>query len=655
MVAPFFHITAWLGVIAVGVILLVKAVLGRRLFVLIVPVMTVGLLAFLTQLVQVSDCYHLLPYLQPLATHPTWVIIAGFVAVLTLAFLCSRLAMPAGPAQPLADRNPRRFALVLWLLLLVLGAYLWLPRGEGSAPPVFPLTSTNYLSPTNLHGLAVWISPLVLLAALAGWGAWLFRAGAHADLRLGLAGALLPGLLLSGWTGDFREEARCWLTYVAPVIALCLTALVMWLWTWRGTLGRVAAVAVGLLLLGSLWRGCTQLMTHVEHAGLYRVLEQLAAPVQEAKGWLLAEYSPAAAVMEHLFAIPTLGLDNAYHANTYPEAEQAWERLMARNPRQAVFFLTPFQMPHSERFVFKLERRLQGQGRALVRELGQVPQRIQHAALTLSLYRMALRTPKAVADEPPLFPQSLLPDASNLGLRGFAHVAEENWLARGLALPAKTGVHIPLDGDAPLLRGNGLFFIFNGPFIPGRPPRVDGKFEGVQDAKWIHLADDWWVLRLRGALHFEREFHIHSTADALLADVLLLRAGVIQSLATNWPAEEVSSRPLRPLRARWALPQASFALNVPASGAGELFLYLSAPAAVGRAMPLQVAGRGVTNTLPVQVRTDIPRWYIFRSSDIGLTASNPVVTLHTGQPWHCDRRGLPPELGVLLGYAVVTE
>ena len=656
MVAPFFHITAWFGVIPVVLVLLLKAALGRRLFILIVPAVVAGVLGFLVQVVCVTDCYTLLPRLNPLVEQPTIVAGVGVALLVLLVLLCGRLASPAGPAQPMAERKPGWFAWGLWLTLVLIGAISWLGHDELGHLLRLHQVVTRYFSLTNFHGLTLLVSRFVALAALVGWGAWLFRPGAHADLRLGLAAALLPGLLLTGWMNNYMMESRRMLLFPSPMLALCLAALVMWIWERRGIWGRGAAVVLAVLLLVAMRHGRTQLLTQVDYAGFYRALEQIAQPVQKANGWLLAEYSQTAAPMEHLFGIPTLALDSDYHAESYAVAESAWEQLMLANPQQVCFFMTPFQTPHSERFTFQLERRIPYHGLTLVRELGQLPHRVEPCDITLSLYRMAVRTPAATAHEYHTPPCLLEPDAGNLGLRGFANLRMETWPARGLLLPSKRGVRIPLDGDTPLLTGDGLYFIFNGPFSPGcQPPRVNGNFDGIREVNWIHLADDWWVLRLRGKLRFERAFYIYSTVDAILADVQISRAGVCQSLASGWPENEVISKPRPAVRARWTLPQAAFILPAPHGATGELFLYVAAPPAVGPTMPLNVVGRGVTNLPPIAITTGDPHWYIFRAADIGFTPENPEVALNTDQPWNCRIHGFPRKLGVLLVYAVATE
>ena len=656
LVAPFFHITAWFGVIPMVLVLLIKTVLGRRLFILIIPVLAAGALGFLMQLACVTDCYSVLPNLKLLLKHSYAVATVAVLLLLALVALCGRLASTAGPAQPMTDRKPGWFAWGLWLLLPLAGIAVWWGRDAMGHLPFLPAKTVYWFSLTNLRGLALLVSRFALLATVAGWGVWLFRPGAHADLRVGLAAVLLPGLFLTGWMDNYMMESRRMLLFPVPVMALCLAALVMWLWDRRGVWGQPTAVMAGVVLLYAIWHGRTHLAKQVDCAGLYRALEKIATPVQKAKGWLLAEYSQTAAPMEHMFGIPTLAIDSDYHAEYSPLAEQAWRRIMMANPTQPCFFLTPFQPPHSEFFTFKLERRLAYRGKTLVRELGQLPRRIAPYELTLSLYRMSLRLASATQREAQQFPHVWLPDAGNMGLRGFANLRIEAWPVRGFALPAKTGVNIPLDGDTPLLTADGLYFIFHGPFIPGRaPPRVDGNFAGIREVRWIHLTDDWWVLRLRGAMRFERNFHIHSPQDAVLADVQILRGGVQQSLAVGWPAEEMTSKPLPPVRARWTQPHASFVLPAPRDTGGELFLYVAAPAAVGATMPLQVAGRGMTNMPPVQVATDEPHWVVVRTADIGFTPENPVVMLNTDKPWRCGIRGFPSELGVLLVYAVAIE
>ena len=80
---------------------------------------------------------------------------------------------------------------------------------------------------------------------------------------------------------------------------------------------------------------------------------------------LLCEYSRIAAPFEHMFGIPTLGLDNE-RVLDYARVEQAWEKIMRSNPGTPAFFATPFQRePISERFAFKPVSSMRYSGRQL--------------------------------------------------------------------------------------------------------------------------------------------------------------------------------------------------------------------------------------------------------------------------------------------------
>jgi len=117
VVFPFFHITAWFGVLPVAMVLLAKAMLGRRLFILIVPMTVVGVCGFLSQLVYATDSYHLLPRLRSLLEHPRWLALMAGAGLLTFLVLCGRLAAPARAVRPMADNKSQIVALVVWILL----------------------------------------------------------------------------------------------------------------------------------------------------------------------------------------------------------------------------------------------------------------------------------------------------------------------------------------------------------------------------------------------------------------------------------------------------------------------------------------------------------------------------------------------------------
>lgn len=645
--APFFHITAWFGVIPVVLLLLVQAARGWRLFILTVPIATLAALGFLAQLTWVTDCYFLLDRIPAVLRHPATLCTAGAALTVLLLLLNRRRAAPA----PLSDRTAQRWAAVLWVLLLLAGAATWLGRDELGHIPLLPGWLAIYFSLTNLQGLGALISRFALLAALVGWGAWLWRRGPHAGLRLGLAAALLPGLLLTGWMSNYMMESRRMLLFPAPILALALAALVLWLWERRGRWARPAALALSLVLLAAMWRGRTHLATHTDAVGFHRLFAALAAPIRKADGWLFAEYSQTAAPMQHLFGIPTLALDSDYHAAWARTAAAAWAALLRANPERACFFMTPFGPPRSALFDFTPVQRATYHGRILRREVGQLPRQIVDDELTLALYRIALHTPETAAREAREFPQTFAPDGGALGVTGFANLRTETWRIRGLPLAAGAGSGVPLAGDEAARSGDELVFIFNGTPASNAPPRIVAGLDGVKDTRWLELGADWGALSVRGMLRVGATVQLQCAAPLLVTDVLLHRAGAFRSLADAWPAERLRSQPLAPLRARWTLPAASFTLPAPRAAAGDLYLFMTAPDAVGPTLPLLVGN----SRAATPIATDVPRWYLFRSAEIGHTPEQPVVSLITTQPWRLKIHGFPPELGVLFVRAVAAE
>ena len=644
-VAPFFHVTAWFGVLPVLLAVLIEAARGRRLFILAMPIATCGALVFLAYLHQATDCYQLLGKIPPLVRHPATILGAAVLVTLLLLALNRKRERPA----PLTERAARGWAVALWLFLLLAGAATWLGRDDLGHLPLLPRWLAIYFSLTNLQGLGVLVSRVALLAALAGWGAWLLRRDAHAGLRLGLAAALLPGLLLTGWMNNYMMESRRMLLFPAPVMALALTALVLALWELRGKWARAAALALCALLLAAMWRGRTQLATHTDDAGLHRLFAELAAPIQKENGWLFAEYSQTAAPLEHLFGIPTLALDSDYHAASAPQAEQAWAALVRAQPQRAFFFLTPFGAPRSALLTFAPLHSATYRGRALRRELGQLPRQIEESTLTLSLYRVGLR---AAENAPEKFPQTFAPDGSNLGLTGFANRRTETWSIRGLPLAAGAPTSVPLAGDETARSGDELVFIFTGALPSNSPPQLVAGLAGASATRWLALGDDWWALSVRGAaLRAAAALQLTSATPALLTEVWVHRDGAFFPLAKIWPQEISRQQTLAPLHARWTLPAAAFTLPAPRDAAGELFLFMTAPDAVGASLPLRVG----KNSAPTVIATDGPRWYVFRSAEIGHTPAQPVVTLSTAQPWRLNIRGFPPELAVLFIRAVAAE
>ena len=655
LLAPLFHITAWYGIVPFVAVLLVKAFRGRRLFTLAIPLACGGAALFVWYLRKVTDCYHLLRFLGPWAAPSPGRVSA--VALAAAALLGLALWRAGGSRGTVA--RPR-YAVAGVLLALAVGAFLlsWWGRGPQGRVPLLPVCAwTRSLILADLRGFGQLVSRTALLAGLAGWGALLFRRGTHADLRLGLCAALLPALLLSGWMNNYMMETRRMLIFHAPMLGLCLAALVVTVAS-RGRRGATwIATGMTVLLLAAMLHGRTHLLRQTDFAGSYRFFERMADPIRAHNGLLLVEYSKAGAPLEHLFGIPTLELDNEYHATSYAQAETAWARLMKLHPGRDCFFLTPFQQPFSARFVFQPVRRATLATTALARELHELPRRILPYEETYTLYRMQLRTAEHAGTAHGRVPYRFQPDAGNMGLRGFANVRNESWSLRGLALTAGVARDVPLaTADGPPLTTDGLYFFFHGPFTPIRRPRLEGLPADAVRQDWLWLADEWWVLRLRGsALRIPRQLELSCPEDGLLADVQLLRDGVFTSVAGAWPAAATVERQLPPIRVRWTLAQAELVLPAPSGPDGELFLYFAAPEAVGPQVSLSVAALGQTAVTARAVRTGPPQWLICRAAAIGLLPPQAVMTLATDPPWNSGVRGYPDDLGILLGCVVVAE
>ena len=653
MLAPLFHITAWYGLVPFVAVLLVKAALGRRLFALTIPLAVGGAVLYVLYLFYVTDCYHILPVLTRLATPLAGVLAcAALAAILWLATQLSR--PPRGPVE-----RPQ-YAIAGFLLALTVGVLLlsWWGRDAQGRLPLLPSGNwTSSLILADFRGFGRLVSRAALLAGLAGWGALLFRRGAHADLRLGLCAALLPALLFSGWMNNYMMETRRLLIFHAPMLSLCLAALIATVAS-RGRRWRAWVTAgLTLLLLAFLWRGRTHLIRQVDFAGSYRFFEQFAAPIRAEHGLLLAEYSKAGAPLEHLFGIPTLELDNEYHAESYPQAEAAWAGIMQAHPERAFFFLTPFQKPFSERFDFQLVRRSTLQTTALNRESNELPRRILPVEETYTLYRLQLRNPARTAPVRGALPYRFQPDGGQVGLRGFANVRNESWNLRGLALQSGVECLVPLDAeDGPPLSVDGIYLFFHGPFTPIRRPQLRGLPVLWARQDWLWLSDEWWVLRLRGPeFRIPRQLELYSPVDGFLGDVQLLRNGVFTSVTAAWPADIMAEKKDAPIRVRWTRARAGLILPAPSGPDGELYLYFAAPEAVGPQIDLRIGTRAGSVAATRAVPTGPPGWQIFRTADIGLTPPQAAVTLAVDPPWKSGIRGFPSDLGILLGFVVVTE
>ncbi len=468
--APFFHITAGYLLIPAAVVIALVILRGRDDFLLYPLVALAGLVLFTWQMRHVTDYYGLGGLLNPLIFRP-WLAYGLFAAGLAVLAAGCRLGRRRAAAHEKAPdreccerprqsvalqqergtlpgtwrdalRLPRRsptpggrvrysfqhpvlssslgwslgFAAVSTVLIL----YVAFTRDEAGSLPLLGRPVEHYLYLADFRTFANMVSLPIALLALLGWIAWLIGPAERRRERLVLALVVFPAILLSGNVRDFMMT-RYWFLALLPMAALALAALAAGL-AGRARSAWTAVLVAGLvILLGFHHR--IHLAGVTEFRGLTGFLKPYAEVIKRGNGILLCEYSRLAAPLEHVFGIPTLGLDNERRRD-YSRAEKAWEAIMRKYPDHPAFFATPFHAPASDRFDFQLVRDAGYRGAKLVQARQGLPTRVAEHALRLRLYRMSLKAPGRAGGFA-ASPETYRLDGGNMGLRHFANTRTE--------------------------------------------------------------------------------------------------------------------------------------------------------------------------------------------------------------------------------------
>ncbi|MCX6993085.1 MAG: hypothetical protein NT011_08090 [Kiritimatiellaeota bacterium] len=645
--APFFHITAWYLVIpaamAVGLVIL----RGRMDF-LLYPLAALGmLLLFYGETRYVTDYYHVRRFFE--ATFNYWPFLAlslVFLAGISLAANRTRHRSATEGNGPPAVSGWLAAGLALVCALFLVNVYF--NRESIGSLPILGSTVPNYNILTDWQTFANMVSWPMALLILAGWATWLTGERLWRLERIGLALTVFPALVLAGTMRDFMMT-RYLLLAVIPMSALCLTALATRLPEWPGrswTAWLAPGLAAAICLTGLTQRG--HLVTLVEHHGFLRFLAPFARTIQQDQGILLCEYSRLTAPLEHMFGVTALGLDNE-RKDDYSAAERAWETIMRTHPDQPAFFMTPFQIPRSDRFDFALVKQAVFKDRKLQQAYNALPKRIQEMPLSLSLYKMTLKDGARPATL--LTNVAALPlESGNMGLRHFANVRVEKPVLEGTTLAAgkQTSLFLPDNLKSKLLEFN--FVVYSSDPHPVAPV-VNG--ENTQAQEWNgfqfqSLADQWWSYTCRpNRATAPNTLTITARSPLFIATVHGIFKTNMFSMNTGF-----SKSVIPPLKGRWA--RANAAILVPAAAPeSKIFLLVFAPefSPGGEAPSLMLFDEAIPWHASTFLHPGTWQWLILplppgRTNDTWLR-------IYVQPAWNPHKAGFPPDLGVFFGKVIV--
>jgi|GEM_PF-1166538 len=662
--APLFHITAWYlaipAAIAVGLL-----ILRGRVDFLIYPLAALGmLLMFYVETRYVTDYYHVNRILE--ATLDAWPFLALsliFLAGISLAGRTLRVSRAssdgsAGTPRPTRTEIPMHESPAVsgWLaagLAMVCALFLvnvYFSRENIGCLPILGSMVPKYNLLTDWRTFTNMVSMPMALLMLIGWVAWLTGDRAQRLERIWLALTVFPALILAGTMRDFMMT-RYLLLAVIPISALCLTALATRLPEWQGrpwTGWLAPGLAAIICLTGLTHRG--HLITLVEHRGFLHFLAPFAQTIQQDHGILLGEYPRITAPLEHMFGVSALGLDNE-RQDDYSAAERAWEKIMRASPDQPAFFITPFQIPRSDRFDFTMVKQAVFNDRKLQQAYNALPTRIQEMPLTLSLYRMTLKD----AARPATLSTNMTAlslESGNMGLRRFANVRGDKPALEGIALTTdeQVSLTIPSDLKPRLLE---LFLVMHSsnphpmaPLVNGAGAVPEGP-EGRNNLQFQTLEDHWWLYTCRLNMPANSNILAITARSPLFIAAALGRTQTnVMSISTGF-SKNMRKEVLPPLKGRWA--RADAAMLVPAAAPGYMLLLVLCPD--GTSPSLTFLDEASPWHSSVSLHPGVWQWLILPLPPE--KNRDAWMRIQVRPAWNPRKAGFPPDLGVFFGKLIV--
>jgi len=656
--APFFHVSAWLSVVPAAAVLALIALAGHTAFVVGPAAASIGLAAFLAQTKFITDCYELGPLAAFIFEHPpAWACVG--VGLLSALGICSsfirkrRNRGSAAHAETGSNRNVTiaAAALALATTVILILAYRNVFPGPVKNHPVWALRLVGI---TQLDAFATAVTRPLALAGVAGWLVLILRRDNGQLPRMALALTLFPALILVGDMPILMYFLRRSFITVTPVLALSLAALVSLLPAGRSPVNDLCTLAAIVLLAlpGISRRGL--LYTTTDYAGFPSFLRRFADVVKHDNGILLCEYSRIAAPFEHLFGIPTLGLDNERRFE-YGPALDAWEKIIREDPGRPAFFMTPFGPPVDPRFSFTPVLSASHRMRFLRSAPGRLPVTIRRPLLTLSLYRMhpagVPKSPAQVLD----FPCVREFDETNMGLRSFHAGRTRAWEIAAHDLEPGRSCRLEPAADSISSVGDRIELVLiclcstNDPPAPG--VTIGGAAPGT--GSWRRLAGQWWVYRAR----LSPPETGSAVAITPVAPMSLSAAMIVGDNATLRLTPEIPPSPPKEIEmfSRWARAEAQVAVPSPPNGRALLLMLVNpSHPAEHRNLRLRISTAEIAApeyTMPMEVEG----WQ-WLACPFPWSAVGPAVQwlgLNTTPPWNPGRYGYPTDLGLQIKYLAV--
>jgi hypothetical protein len=654
--APFFHVSSWMVVIIVSVLVVLAILAGRDDFLLFPLVAGITFFLFLYQAFVIADPYGLARFVRPVMPYrPALTVIGATLTVLLYGvswFMRRRRTTTAQHGETLTSRvGP---VLRLGGAVLILGAFLvvaWL--AYHTSADELKKYITRYLWRTDLRCVVEMISLPTALLGLAGVVVMALRSGRGTAERWVVLAALVPASLVIGNFYDFFMT-RYMMIVILSLLTLGLTAAVT-LIPATGVRGiRLFTAALILVcLLGMHNRSL--LIQHVQFKGFTRYMAEVADEVKQVDGMALCEYTQFAAPLDLFFGVPTLGLSNE-RLWDYADAETAWLGLMRRNPGKRAFFITPYERPPvSKRFLFVPHGLREYAGERIMAHRWALPTAVADWGCGLRMYEMF---PVSGDDSGPS--EQALPwvgdfGYGNMGLHGFEAPRGNPAIQTScLRLHPETPLSIPLK---PASGEQEIWLIACSDDASQAKPSVRLEHGGaVLPGNLQHLINDWWLYRtdlpaseaetLTGALK------VYGGEHTLLSAVRRVSGDNVDPLFDAWQTPASEPYTVGPFDSRWASRDSSFSVPVPARGNAYLLSFVLAPHEWGDYALLHVRSEKEQQR---RVPTGRFVWDVWVAGGDANASHVASVSMESRSAGSGDEPAGVTTMPVALGYAAIVE
>jgi len=642
--APFFHITATMVVLPVSLVVAWYVAKGNKLGLIFGAVQSFLVAVFALQVTQFADPYHLCRYLQIGFGSVDWLIwgiagIAGWSLVAGISIFSAKRLPDIG--MRLKSSQVLRISAMIAITTLV-ASILW----HVHQTPNLEMKSFvyHYFYRTDLRSVARLVSLPIALCGFVGLILMLLRGGNRTATRYAFCLIVIPAAFGIGNMYDFFTT-RYLIVAMIPLLTLSLVSLMQWIGEikipipYRTTL--VLVIILGLLLHGRLL-----LLKHVERNGLYNHLQQIAEVIKSDDAILLCEYSQVAGAMEHLFGIPTLGLDGE-RMQSYKKAERAWKRIMEKAPERSAYYLTPFDShPRSTQMNFEFVRKFKLDSSVIVGRRWDLPDATKKWGMTLYLYKIHLDNDTAID-------ASIAMSPSNMGFSRFSGCRQKNGvLISGTSIPQSDPLTLKPCAIENMQNAELWLLFHSTKYVPayGRDilqHMIPPVGRDLPNTKPQPLGNNWFLLRIP-ALHMNTAATLWTEADTIVSQAFYVDGSRVVSADDILSKYQQTQLQADSFVARWARQDASITLPRSGENGAVLMMFMTPPSEVGDSVVTTMTcnGQRTTKNMP----TGNWRW-----SAIPIGSDSNQIKFKTTHPFNPHVSGFHNDLILFMGYGIFIQ